>query len=159
MVHKRISIIRKIGIVVLIIFLIVQIIRPQRNNGLADGQNDITHYVQVPDTIRQILKKSCYDCHSNYTVYPWYAVINPVGLWLGDHIKDGKRAINFSDLSVFTKKKLDHRIGDIAETVEKKEMPLSTYTFIHRYAILDSGQIKLIKDWTEAARKEIGYQQ
>lgn len=159
MINKRTSIIRKIGIVLLIIFLIIQIIRPERNNGLADSPNDVTHYVRVPDTIQHILKTSCYDCHSNHTVYPWYADINPVGLWLGDHIKDGKRAINFSDLSGFTKKKLDHRMGDIAETVEKAEMPLNTYTFIHRYAILDSGQIKMIKDWTVTARKEIGYQQ
>ena len=157
-IYKRISIIRKLGIVTLIVFLIIQIIRPARNNGSADGPNDITHYVQVPDTIQHILRTSCYDCHSNRTVYPWYAVINPVGLWLGDHIKDGKRALNFSDLSGFSKKKLDHRMGDIAETVEKGEMPLETYTFIHRYAVLDSGQIKIIKDWTQAARKEIGYQ-
>jgi hypothetical protein len=49
-------------------------------------------------------------------------------------------------------------MGDIAETVEKGEMPLSSYTFIHRYAILDSGQITMIKNWVEDARKEIGYQ-
>jgi Haem-binding domain len=157
MIKKRTAIIRKIGIVVFIIFLLIQIIRPARNSGLADGPNDITHYVQVPDTIRRILKTSCYDCHSNHTVYPWYAAINPVGLWLRDHINDGKRAVNFSDLSGFTKKKLDHRMGDIAETVEKEEMPLGTYTFIHRYAILDSGQIKLMKAWVASARMEIGY--
>jgi hypothetical protein len=157
MINKRISIIRKIGVVVFIIFLLIQIVRPARNNGLADGPNDVTHFVQVPDTIRRILKTSCYDCHSNHTVYPWYAVINPVGLWLRDHINDGKRAINFSDLSGFTKKKLDHRLGDIAETVGKREMPLGTYTFIHRYAILDSGQIELMKSWVASARMEIGY--
>jgi Haem-binding domain len=150
--------IRKILIVFLIILLAIQFIRPARNNGVAEGSNDIAHLVQVPDTIQHILKTSCYDCHSNHTVYPWYVNINPVGLWLREHINDGKRAINFSDLSGFSKKKLDHRIGDIAETVEKEEMPLSSYTFIHRYAKLDSGQITMIKSWVDAARKEIGYQ-
>ncbi|HEY4935564.1 MAG TPA: heme-binding domain-containing protein [Puia sp.] len=150
--------IRKILIIVLIIFLAMQFIRPARNNGIAESSTDIIHYVRVPDTIQHILKTSCYDCHSNHTVYPWYTNINPVGLWLRYHINDGKRAINFSDLSGFNKKKLDHRMGDIAEVVEKSEMPLSTYTFIHRYAILDSGQIEMIKSWTEAARREIGYQ-
>ena len=142
----------------LIIFLVIQVIHPARNNGSADGPNDITHFVQVPDTIQHILKTSCYDCHSNHTVYPWYAVINPVGLWLRNHINDGKRAINFSDLSGFTKKKLDHRMRDIAETVEKGEMPLGSYTFIHRYAILDSGQIKMVKAWSASARMEIDYE-
>jgi hypothetical protein len=150
--------IRKIMIIILIIFLALQFIRPERNNGSINGPHDISYYVQVPDTIKKILITSCYDCHSNHTIYPWYAEINPVGLWLGNHIEDGKRAINFSDLSGFTKKKLDHRMGDIAETVEKKEMPLDSYTFIHRYAILDSGQIQMIKDWSASARKEIGYE-
>jgi hypothetical protein len=50
-------------------------------------------------------------------------------------------------------------MGDIAEEVEKGDMPLSSYTFIHGYAKLDSGQIKMIKDWTEAARAEIGYKE
>jgi hypothetical protein len=158
MINKRTAIIRKILIVMLIMFLVIQVIRPARNNGSADGPNDITHFIQVPDTIQHILKTSCYDCHSNHTVYPWYAEINPVGLWLRNHINDGKRAINFSDLSGFTKKKLDHRMRDIAETVEKVEMPLGSYTFIHRYAILDSGQIKMVKTWSASATKEIGYE-
>ncbi len=157
MTHKWGLIIRKTGIVILIMFLIIQIIRPERNNGSAEGPNDITHFVKVPDSVEHILKTSCYDCHSNHTVYPWYALVNPIGLWLRDHINDGKRAINFSDLSGFTKKKLDHRLGEVAETVEKGEMPVATYAFIHRCAILDSGQINVIKTWVTSARIEIGY--
>ena len=151
--------IRKLFIIIVVIFLAIQFIRPARNNGMAESAKDITHYVHVPDTVQHILKTSCYDCHSNHTEYPWYVNVNPVGLWLKYHIDDGKRGINFSDLSGFSKKKLDHRLDDISEMVEKREMPLSTYTFIHRYAILDSGQINIIKEWTEEARKEIGYQQ
>jgi hypothetical protein len=150
-------IIRKILIVLLIIFLCIQFIRPTRNNGPAESSVDITHYVHTPDTILKMLKTSCYDCHSNHTVYPWYVNINPVGLWLNNHINDGKEAFNFTDLSGFSKKKLDHRFRDIAEEVEKGDMPLSSYTLLHGYAKLDSGQIRMIKAWTVAARKEIGY--
>jgi hypothetical protein len=149
--------VRKILIGLLLVFIAIQFIRPARNNGPAATKNDITHYVHVPDTVLHMLQRSCYDCHSNHTDYPWYVNLNPVGFWLRSHITDGKRAINFSDLSGFNKRKFDHRLSDISETVEKKEMPLSTYTFIHRYAILSEGQIRLIKDWTDSARKEVGY--
>ncbi|HEY4967265.1 MAG TPA: heme-binding domain-containing protein [Puia sp.] len=152
-------IIRKILIFLLVFFLAIQFIRPSRNLGSVQTATDLTHFVHTPDTVMHILKTSCYDCHSNHTEYPWYMNINPVGLWLRNHINDGKDAINFSDLSGFTKKKLDHRFGDIAETVEKKEMPLSSYTFIHRYAILDDGQISIIKSWVDSARREIGYKE
>jgi hypothetical protein len=150
--------VRKILIVLLVIFIAMQFIRPERNNASAEGPADISHTVQVPDTIKKILISSCYDCHSNHTVYPWYVNINPVGLWLHNHIEDGKEAINFSDLSGFSKKKLDHRMKDIAEQVDSREMPLSSYTIIHKYAILNDGQIQMIKDWTVASRKQIGYQ-
>ena len=149
---------RKILILLAVIFLAIQFIRPARNNGSMEGTADITHYVKVPDTVMSILKTSCYDCHSNHTVYPWYVNINPVGLWLKSHIDDGKRGINFSDLSGFSKKKLDHRMKDIVELVDSGEMPLSSYTIIHGYAKLDSNQIKIIRDWTIAARKEINVQ-
>ena len=152
-------IIRKVLIFLLVTLLVMQFVRPARNLGSAIGANDVSHFVHTPDTVLRILQSSCYDCHSNHTDYPWYANINPVGLWLRNHINDGKEAINFSDLSGFSKKKLDHRFGDISESVEKREMPLSSYTLIHRYAILDSGQITILKTWVDSARKEIGYQE
>ena len=105
----------------------------------------------------RILQTSCYDCHSNNTVYPWYTNINPVGFWMRGHINDGKWSINFSDLSTFSRRKLDHRLKDIAEQVESGEMPLWSYTLIHTYAKLDSGQVNLVKNWTASARKEVGY--
>ena len=152
---KKRSWLRKVLITLLIILVLIQFIRPARNSGSFTSSSDITHYVTVPDTVQSLLKVSCYDCHSNHTEYPWYANFNPVGLWLSDHIKDGKWSINFSDLSSFTKKKLTHRLGDIAEQVEKHEMPLSSYTLIHTYAKLNDQQIQLIKSWTATAINEI----
>jgi len=149
---------RKTLVILLITLIVIQFIRPARNHGPTATSTDITHYVQVPDTVMRILQVSCYDCHSNNTVYPWYTNINPVGFWMRSHISDGKRGINFSDLSMFDKRKLDHRLGDIAEQVEKDEMPLRSYTLIHTSAKLSSGQVQLIKAWTETARKETGYQ-
>lgn len=149
--------VKKILLVLLIALVVIQFVRPARNTGPIATATDITHYVQVPDTIMHILQTSCYDCHSNNTVYPWYTNINPVGFWMRSHINDGKRGINFSDLSVFDKKKLDHRLQGIGEEVEKGDMPLSSYTLIHTYAKLDSGQVQMIKVWTEQARKELGY--
>jgi hypothetical protein len=153
------NMVRKVLVFLLIALVIIQFIRPARNHGATAGSTDITHYVHVPDTVMRILQVSCYDCHSNNTVYPWYTNINPVGLWMSGHVNDGKRAINFSDLSMFDKRKLDHRLKDIAEQADNGGMPLFSYTIIHTYAKLSSGQVQLIKAWTDAARKEVGYQE
>ena len=144
--------IRKIAWIALIALVAIQFIRPARNNGTFSGPHDISHSVQTPDSILSILKTSCYDCHSNRTIYPWYTNINPIGFWLKSHVDEGKRSINFSDLSGFTKKKLDHRLGDITEQIVGSEMPISSYTLIHRYAMLDSSQVSALKKWVHAER-------
>ena len=139
----------------LFLFVAIQFIRPGRNSGDGASANDITHRVHTPDTVLNILKRACYDCHSNHTNYPWYTNINPIGWWMRGHINDGKRGINFSDLSSFNAKKLDHRLGDVAELTDSHDMPIESYTWIHKYAKLSNEEIALLKNWTDSARKEL----
>ena len=146
---------KKIFFGLLIVFVVIQFIRPERNNGAIAGPNDITHYVQVPDTVMHVLQVSCFDCHSNQTRYPWYVNINPVGWWLKHHIDEGKHALNFSDLSQLPEKKRVHRMGDIGEQVEKHEMPLTSYTLIHTDAKLSDAQIQMLKEWSAKAKAEV----
>jgi len=148
---------RKILYAILFLLVIIQFIRPARNQGVAATDKDVSHFFKISDTVQRILIKSCYDCHSNRTDYPWYSNINPVGWWMTNHVNDGKRSINFSDLSSMPKRKLDHRLRDISESVEHREMPLSSYTWIHRNAILTDEQIHMVMEWADSAKKELGY--
>lgn len=147
--------IKKILIGLLILLVLAQFVQPPHNNGLAQTSTDITHELQVPDTIMAILKTSCYDCHSNHTVYPWYDRITPVNWWLNSHINDGKRGLNFSVFTTYTFKKRMHRMDDIAENVEKHEMPIDSYLWIHKYAKLNDAQIKMLVDWAHASKPKI----
>jgi hypothetical protein len=135
---------KKILIGLLIVFLLSQFIRPPHNNGDASSPNDITHMVNVPDTVMSLLKVACYDCHSNHTDYPWYSKITPVNWWLNNHIVDGKRHFNFSNFSSSSYKKMTKKMDEVGETVEKHEMPLNSYTWIHKDARLNDAQRKLI---------------
>src|SRR5690349_17918374 len=73
------------------IFIIIQFFQPNKNNNDVAGTNDIHVLVSMPDTVQQIMKVACYDCHSNNTRYPWYSNIQPVGWWLKNHVEEGKR--------------------------------------------------------------------
>ena len=139
----------------LVILVGIQFIRPERNIGEADGPNDITHYVPVPADVKGILQRSCYDCHSNHTNYPWYVNINPIALFMGGHIKEGKRDLNFSDLSVMGERRLTHKLSSIADQVGNHDMPIGSYTLIHTNAKLNDTEIKIIKDWTVMASQHI----
>lgn len=151
--------IKKILIGLLIVLVLVQFIRPARNNGAAATTNDVTHVVPVPDTVLRILQVSCYDCHSNHTSYPWYANINPIGNWLAHHVEEGKAELNFSECATYSKKKMNHKLDEIMEQVTEKEMPLSSYTILHGDAKLNSAQIAMIVDWVSMAKTKLGYQE
>ena len=145
----------KVVIGVLIVLVVAQFIRPNRNNGNAFGRNDISHDVQMPDSVLKILKKSCFDCHSNRTVYPWYAEINPVSWWLNHHVNEGKRELNFSEFVPYESSKKLKKLEEIADEVKEHEMPLDSYLLIHKDAKLTDQQIATLVNWSELARKEL----
>ena len=147
---------KKIVLLILGILVVIQFIRPARNSGNADTVQDISHVTQLTPEIKALLKTSCYDCHSNHTNYPWYATINPVGWWLGNHIKEGKEELNFSEFASYTAKRQDHKLEEIAEEVKEGHMPLPSYTWIHTYARLNPDQAKQLIDWANAQRKPMG---
>jgi hypothetical protein len=149
------KLLKRILLGLLIMLVLIQFIRPKKNIGIADTDKDIAHFVQVPDTIRNILKTSCYDCHSNHTNYPWYAEISPGSLWLANHIKNGKAELNFSDFSQYTTRRQKNKLNSIAKQVEEREMPLKSYLLLHGNARLSAGQIQLIRDWTDSAKAEL----
>ncbi len=85
----------------LILLVLIQFIRPAKNSSSAQSANDITLHYSVPDSVLAVLKRSCYDCHSNNTVYPWYDRVQPIAWWLQYHINHGKRALNFSEFAAY----------------------------------------------------------
>ena len=82
------KILKKSFQILLLVFIIIQFIRPAKNKSEGISNNDISKIYPVPENVQAILKTSCYDCHSNNTVYPWYASIQPVSWWLDDHIQE-----------------------------------------------------------------------
>lgn len=139
--------------ILLLAFILIQFY-PASNNNLQSGINhkDITVHHLVPNSVQQILKTSCYDCHSNNTRYPWYAKIQPVSLWLGDHVKDGKAELNFSEFGTYSLSRQYHKLEEINGQVKAGEMPLSSYTLIHRNAKLGPEQKFVIATWVGELR-------
>lgn len=142
-----------LGIVVLL--LLAQLVQPAPNHGNVSGPEDITAAVSVPQPVMDILKKSCYDCHSNYTTYLWYDKISPFNYWIDHHIKEGKRELNFSTFASYTPKRKSKKLDEIAKQVEKGEMPIGSYTLMHTEAKLTDAQRKLVVDWAHAAQQQV----
>lgn len=143
---------QKILIGVLIVLVVIQFLRPNRNLATEESANEISKHYQVPADVHALLKESCYDCHSNNTRYPWYTNIQPVGLWLQHHVNEGKEELNFSEFGGYTEKRAKHKFEEIEEMVNEGEMPLSSYTLIHQKAKLNSEQTKALASWAAALK-------
>jgi hypothetical protein len=144
------SLFKKIGLVLLALLFLLQFVQPARNEGQSSGPNDVTQAMNVPVSVQQTLEKSCYDCHSNHTEYPWYSNIQPLGFWLKDHVDEGKEELNFSEFNSYTPKRKAKKMKEIVKEIEEGEMPLSSYTLIHGDAKLTEAQKAELIAWAKA---------
>ena len=144
------SLIKKILVVLLLACIIIQFFRPARNTSTELLSADITKVVPVPEGVLSVLKRSCYDCHSNNTAYPWYMNIQPVAWYLAHHVKEGKHELNFSEFGSYKPKKQLHKLQEIAKEVKEGEMPLSSYTLIHSRAKLSEDEKLLVVRWADS---------
>lgn len=136
-------------------FVIIQFFRPAKNKSEGTSKNDISTLYTVPLDVQNILKTSCNDCHSNNTVYPWYAEIQPVSWWLNSHIEDGKKDLNFSEFATYRIRRQYKKLEEINELVKENEMPLDSYLWIHKDAKLSDQQKLTVANWVEAVRDSI----
>jgi hypothetical protein len=153
-VRNRRLMLRKILFVFLVLFLAIQFIRPGKNLS-GDRSHGIATAYHVPGDIGLLLQKACADCHSNKTNYPWYAEVQPVGWWLYNHVQNGKRHFNLDE---FTARRIGYqykKMDDCIEQLKNGWMPLDSYTWIHRHAILSDAEKQTLIKWCDAVKGEM----
>ncbi len=148
------KIVKKILLGLLVICILLQAFRPAKNHS-NDVTKDISNTYQVPDDVKNILTKACNDCHTNYTNYPWYGEVQPVAWWLGDHVKEAKRKFNLNEFSGYRIAKQYKKLEECIEQVKEGEMPLPSYTWLHRNAILTDSEKQTLYTWCETLRDSI----
>jgi hypothetical protein len=146
---------KKTAFVAATIFVLIQFVQPARNESGQVLDTDISKTVSVPENVQSILSKSCYDCHSNNTRYPWYNRIQPGGWFMAYHVRNAKEKLNFSDFGSYTKRRQESKLKSIAKQIEDEAMPLSSYTLIHRNAILSSSEKEAITTWAINSRDSL----
>ncbi|MCF1191921.1 heme-binding domain-containing protein [Mangrovimonas sp. AS39] len=149
------KIVKKILLVLLVIFIVAQFFGPEKNDGDLASIEPFLKETMPPEDVKVILKETCYDCHSSFTQYPWYNNITPVNYWMAEHVEDGKKHLDFSKWADYSVKKKDHKLEELIEMVEEKEMPLESYTWIHSEARLTDEQIESVNNWAKQVR--MGY--
>ena len=145
----------KIVAVVLVVALIgIQFVRPARTNPPVDPKMTIEASVNVPDKVEKILKRSCNDCHSNKTVWPWYSNVAPISWQVIDHVNEGRKELNFSVWGTYKDRRKNRKLKEVCEQVENEEMPHPQYLWIHRDAALTKDEILTVCDWAKGLMQQ-----
>lgn len=147
--------IKKILLGLLVILIIIQFVQPARNKSGQVMRNDISNTVSMPGDVQVILKKACYDCHSNNTNYPWYTYVQPMHWVLNNHIQSGKEELNFNEFGSYTLRRQRNKLRSIENSITDGSMPLSSYTLMHRNAILSGAEKSLLMRWVQNSRDSL----
>ena len=142
---------RYLAIVLIAALVIIQFFKPERNLSGDKSQSIATAY-PMPDRVGEILNNACMDCHSNTTKYPWYASVQPLAWWLADHVEDGKKHLNFDAFMSYRPYKQFHKLEEIDEVIQEGEMPMTSYTLVHKEAKLSADQKEILINWSKALR-------
>jgi Haem-binding domain len=131
-------------LVIIVALIVMQFFGIDKSVPEYDHNQDFLVITSASVEVAQILKTSCYDCHSYETIYPWYSYIAPVSWFMQNHINEGRDELNFSEWGSFSDKRIKKKIKEFIEEVEEGEMPLSTYTLTHQNAKLSKEERDLV---------------
>lgn len=131
---------RRILLLLLVLLIVGQFIRPDTSLPSNDPSQDLMVQTQPGAEVADLLRAACYDCHSNETKYPWYVNITPVNWWLQHHVNEGREEFNMSEWGGHRAKWQRHKAEEAMELVKEGEMPLDSYTWGHPEARLKAGQ-------------------
>jgi hypothetical protein len=148
---KKMKTIKIVLTIAAIFFVLIQFIQPSRINPPVENGMEIQSHLTVPSEVSSLMKKACYDCHSNDTRWPFYAYIAPAS-WLVSHdVTEGRKELNFSEWGKYKRSKQGKKLSSIAGEVTSGSMPLPKYIPLHPEANLTDAERKVFSEW---ARRE-----
>jgi hypothetical protein len=126
----------------------IQLVPVERTNPPVTGE------IRAPDEVMAILERSCRDCHTNETSWPWYSRVAPVSWLVAHDVDEGREHANFSEWDTYDAKERDDVLEEMVEVMEKGEMPLRKYTALHPSAKLREADRERLAEWARAERVE-----
>ncbi len=138
------KIVFRIVIILIIAFIAIQFVTVEKTNPPVTGE------ISLPPDVKAVMQKSCYDCHSNETVWPWYSSIAPVSWLVSKDVIEGRDELNFSEWNNYTEKRQTKKLKEILEEIDEGKMPMPIYTIMHWGASLTDVEKGIIREWVNS---------
>lgn len=132
---------RLIGVFGILVVVVIQLIPVNRDNPPVESE------IAAPLEVRAVLRRACYDCHSNETTWPWYSKVAPVSWLIASHVEEGRKELNFSSWDKYSDKKKVKKLKESWEEIVEGEMPPWDFLLMHRDARLSPEDKELVHKW------------
>lgn len=142
-------------LVLIVVLVFAQAYRPEKINPSVDPARDVQAHLQVSPEVGRVFERSCKDCHSNATVWPWYSHVAPVSWMIASDVREARKHMNLSEWDSYSPKKAGRVLEEICEVMEEDEMPLWSYRIMHSGTRLNESERKLVCAWAESQRAVI----
>lgn len=145
--RRILRVVRWLLVIGVVLFAIAQFIRPAKTNPGINQSLAIESQLPVDPKVAAILDRSCADCHSNKTIWPWYSNVAPVSWFVIDHVNEGRSNLNFSEWGTYDKEQQEDLLREICGEVKRGSMPLSSYTPLHPGSEISGDEMAAICTW------------
>ncbi len=146
---------KRLAIALLLVLVAIQIFRPARTNPQIDPKREIHANLAVDPAVASVLQRSCNDCHSHRTVWPWYSHVAPVSWLVVSDVNQGRKVLNFSEWAAYRLEKQQKQLSEICKEVSEGEMPGLSYTLVHRRAKLSRDDVTAVCGWTRTSVQNV----
>ena len=134
---------RQTAVVLLVVFAVAQLIRPDRTNPPTDTSRTIQAQVGTASGLAAVLDRSCRDCHSNNTVWPSYAQVAPLSWVMARAVAEGRKAVNFSEWTGYPPEAQRRLLSASCRDVSSGKMP-GVYTVVRSETKLSPEDVETI---------------
>jgi hypothetical protein len=141
---------KQLVIGVVVVLALIQFVPVNRTNPPSIASRSLEAHEHVPADVLQVMKRSCYNCHSNETVWPWYSHVAPVSWYVARDVKVARGHVNLQDWEAqINPKEGKEHLGLICKLVREGKMPPADYRFIHKEAELSATEINSVCAWSQ----------
>jgi len=144
---------KQAAVLIVVVFAAAQLVRPERANPLTDASHTIQAHVGTPSGLVAILDRACRDCHSNGTTWPWYTRIAPVSWLMAYGVKEGRKAVNFSEWAAYPPEQQRRLLAEVCRDASTGRMPGGFWTLLHPEARLSTRDVATVCATTPEERR------
>jgi hypothetical protein len=132
------------------VLILIQIIQPSRTNPPVVASRSLEAHVEVPPEVQTVLKRSCYDCHSSATVWPWYSYVAPVSWYVTHDVNTGRGHVNFQNWEAqINEQEGKEHLGLVCKLIREGKMPPADYRVMHKGTDVSPEETTAVCAWSQ----------